>query len=66
MNHSVKIGVSSETPADGGIVHCVKLDLRERLLRLLFGKRKRLTILIPGDSVQTLSIYKEGRNENDT
>ena len=62
MNHSVKVGVSREIPPDGGIVRCMKLNLRERILRLLFGKKQRLTILIPGDSVKSLHITEEGGN----
>jgi hypothetical protein len=30
------------------------------MLRLLLGEKRRLTILVPGDSVKTLSIIEEG------
>ena len=59
MRHTLKIGVSKEPP-NSGIVSCRKVDLRERLLRLMLGKKRRLTILVPGDSVKTLSIIEEG------
>ena len=59
MNHTLKIGVSGKTPPDGGIVRCRKLDMRERFMRLLFGEKRRLTILVPGDSVKSLSIFEE-------
>ena len=65
MGHTLKIGVAKAPPngdqslADR-IVTCRKVDLRERLLRFLLGKKRRLTILIPGDSVKKLSIIEEG------
>jgi hypothetical protein len=57
MNRTLKIGVCHETPPDGGIVRCCRVDLRERLMRLLLGEKRRLTILVPGDSVKSLSIF---------
>jgi len=59
MGLKLKIGVSKEPP-DGGIVSCRRIDLRERLLRSLLGEKRRLTILVPGDSVKSLSIEEEG------
>jgi hypothetical protein len=52
MGHRLRIDISKEPP-DGGLVSCRKVDLRERLLRLLLGEKRRLTILVPGDSVIT-------------
>jgi len=59
MNHTLKIGVGKETPPDGGIVYCRKVYVRERLMRFLLGEKRRLTILVPGDSVKKLSIVEE-------
>ena len=64
MSHTLKIGVS-RVPPDGGIVSCRRVDLREKLLRLLFGEKRRLTILVPGDSVRSLSIIEEGGGPNE-
>ena len=58
MGHTLKIGISREPP-DSGIVSCKKICLRERVLRFLLGKKQRLTILVPGDSVKSLSIVEE-------
>jgi hypothetical protein len=55
-HHALKIGIGRETPPGGGIVRCRRLLVREKLLRFLFGAPMRLTILVPGDSVQSLSI----------
>ena len=59
MHHTLKIGIGKGTPADGGIVRCQKRQVRERILRWLLGRRLTVTILVPGDSVKTLSIVEE-------
>jgi hypothetical protein len=55
MRHNLKISVSKR-PQTGGIVRCKNITLRERILRLLLGEKQKLMILIPGDSVDSLSI----------
>lgn len=55
MKHSLKISVSKH-PQTGGIVTCRNVTIRERFLRFLLGEKQRLTILVPGDTVQELAI----------
>ena len=57
MKHALQISVS-KAPPDGGIVQCRSVTLREKLLTQFFGSKRRLTILIPGDSVEALSIQE--------
>ena len=57
MNHNLRIRLAGHTDTDG-IVRCRTVPLRERLLRLLLGEQRKLTILIPGDSVETLEIQE--------
>ena len=67
MKHTLKISVSKE-PSGGGIVSCRHVTLREKLLRRLFGDRRRLTVIVPGDSVESLSIHEiseEGGGEDE-
>lgn len=59
MGHTLKICVSKEPPG-GGIVGCRHVTMRERLVRFLLGDKQRLTVIVPGDSVRTLSIVEEG------
>ncbi len=63
MRHTLKISVSKE-PASGGIVSCRSVSVRERFLRFLFGEKRRLTIIVPGDSVRELAVSEvmEGGN----
>lgn len=62
MKHNLKIRVSKQ-PEYGGIVSCRHVTVRERLLRFLLGNPAKLTILVPGDSVETLSINEVAGGE---
>lgn len=55
MKHNLSISVSKK-PKDGGIVRCQRRTIRERLLRHLFGERCSVTIIVPGDTVECVSI----------
>ena len=50
MNHTLNIKVSKER-LSGGIMACRRLTVRERLLRILLGSPVKLTVIVPGDSV---------------
>ena len=66
MKHNLTISVSKAT-ANPGVVSYRCINIRERLLRLLLGKKQRLTILVPGDSVESLAIkeiQEEGGNQH--
>jgi hypothetical protein len=62
--HVLRIGLGKPSPPNGGIVRCKKVNVRERILQWLFGEKKRLTILVPGDSVEMLSITELEKGEN--
>ena len=63
MKHTLKISVAQD-PGDG-IVSCHHITIREKLLRMLFGEKWRLTVIIPGKSVKALSIEEEGGEEDE-
>ena len=54
MKHNLKISVSKK-PMTGGVVACRSISLRDKLLTFLFGQKK-VMILVPGDSVEMVSI----------
>lgn len=63
MKHNLKISVAKESPLplvpdSGGIVRCRRVSLRERVLRCLLGEVRRVTIIVPGDSVEALSLQE--------
>ena len=62
MKHSLIIQVSKRFPP-GGIVTCHKYSLREKVLRFLLGPKRRLTILIPDDTVEEVSISTMNESE---
>ena len=59
MKHNLQISVSKR-PKNGGIVSYRHILVRERLLRLLLGRPIKLTVLVPGDSVNSVSITEVG------
>ena len=60
MNHTLNIQVSRER-LSGGIMACRRLTMRERLLRFLLGSPVKLTVIVPGDSVDEVSIFQKGK-----
>lgn len=65
MKHNLRISVS-KAPQTGGVVTCRSLSVRERFFRFLFGSKQRVTILIPGDSVDEVAICESvGGGERD-
>jgi len=55
MKHNLKISVSKK-PMTGGVVACRSISLRDKLLTFLFGQKNKVMILVPGDSVEMVSI----------
>ena len=55
MKHRLRISVSREPPSMT-LVRCRKVTMREKFLRLLFGEKSRVTVLVTGDTVETVSI----------
>ena len=62
MQHTLRISVSRR-PQTGGVISIRNVSVRERLLRFLFGEKRKLTILVPGDTVNDIEIIKNGGNE---
>ena len=58
MKHKVKISVANESSI-GGIVTCKKKKMKRGLFKRLFGiNPDKETIIIPGDSVQDVTIQE--------
>ncbi len=55
MKQKLKVSVSRK-PQTTGVVTCRSRGIRERILAFLFGDKKRITILIPGDNVDEVAI----------
>lgn len=63
MRHTLRIKVSKQR-ANGGVLACRQVTVREKLLRFLLGSPVRLTVLVPGDTVDEVAI-KEVADSND-
>ena len=59
MRHILKISVSKKAVNDG-VAACRTVTVRERLLRFLFGMPQKLTVIVPGDSIEELLIKEVG------
>lgn len=57
MKHDLKISIRRE-PSGNGIAYCRKVSLRERVLDWLLGEKKRVTVIVPGGSVECMSIQE--------
>lgn len=57
MKHNLRISIRKE-PSGNGIAYCRKVSLRERILGMLLGEKKRVTVIVPGDSVECVSIQE--------
>ncbi len=63
MKHTLRIKVSKQR-VNGGVVTCHNVKIREKILRFLLGSPIKLTVIVPGDSVDQLSI-EEVAESND-
>lgn len=60
MKHALQISVSRK-PKNGGIAAVRSVSVRERFLRFLLGDKTKLTVIVPGDSVEELEIREIGK-----
>ncbi len=57
MKQTLSISVSKK-PVNAGAVSVRNVSVRERLMRFLFGDKVRLTVIVPGNTVEKLSIHE--------
>lgn len=55
MKHKMNINVSKEQESNG-VLTCKKVKMKKGLFKKLFGDSKKVTIIIPGDSVSDVTI----------
>jgi hypothetical protein len=55
MKHKLKINIS-DNDRELGIVKCRNVTLREKFLQYLLGRKQRVTIIVPGNSVKSVDI----------
>ncbi len=57
MRHTLNIKVSKNR-ANRGVFACRQVTMREKILRRLLGSPVKLTVLVPGDSVEEVAITR--------
>ena len=55
MKHNLSIRVSRK-PQNGGLVACRTVGIREKLLTALLGPTKKVMVLVPGNTVESIAI----------
>ena len=65
MKHSLNITVS-KARQNGGVIACRQMTIRERLLRFLLGSPIKLTLIVPGDSVDEVTIREVAGGDDET
>jgi len=55
MRHELKISVR-KAPFEGCVIKNQTVATRERFLKRLFGNKHRLMVIVPGESVERVSI----------
>ena len=48
----------AKKPQPSGILSVRNITLRERIVRLLLGTPQKLTIIVPGNSVESVDIHE--------
>lgn len=61
--HHVEIGIKKPNPNQ--VLAARKVTLRDRLLNAIFGDGHRMVVLVPGESVGTISITEMEVQETD-
>jgi hypothetical protein len=61
--HHVEIGIKKPNPNQ--VLAARKVTLRDRLLNTIFGDGHRMVVLVPGESVGTISITEMEVQETD-
>lgn len=61
--HHVEIGIKKPSPNQ--VLAARKVTLRDRLLNAIFGDGHRMVVLVPGESVGTISITEMEVQETD-
>ena len=57
MKHNLQISIRGK-PSGQGIASCRKVSLREKFLCWLLGEKRTVAVIVPGDSVECLSIQE--------
>jgi len=65
MKHALNITVS-KGHENRGVIACRQVTIREKLLRFLLGNPVKLTVIVPGDTVDEIAIREVAGGDDAT
>lgn len=67
IKHKVCINIAEKDGASSPVIRSGTMQIRKKLLDVIFGQQVNVLVLSPGDSVQTVEIreLKEGGNSRE-
>lgn len=63
MRHQLNLDLADHQPREK-VVDLRRVTLRERLARLVLGEPKEFTLVVPGDSVDQVTITQHGDDDD--
>lgn len=63
MRHHLNLDLADHQPCEK-VVRVRRVTLRERLARLVLGEPKKFTLVVPGDSVDQVTITQHGDDDD--
>lgn len=57
MSHTLKISINKDA-GKSGVVRRKRISMRERLLTALLGPQRQMMVILPGNTVEALSIVE--------
>ena len=65
MHHTMQISVTKK-PRPGGVAMFRSISVREKILRRLLGDKAKLTVIVPGDTVDEVAIKEVADDDKAT
>ncbi|WP_296557504.1 hypothetical protein [uncultured Acetobacterium sp.] len=60
LKHKVSISIAQQDGRESSVIKSGSVQVRNKLLKFLFGEKVNVLVLTPGDSVETVEIHQIG------
>ncbi len=60
LKHKVSISIAQPDGRTSSVIKSGSMQVRNKLLKFLFGEKVNVLVLTPGDSVETVEIHQIG------
>ena len=65
MTHRVQVNVVRDTGQKDSVLRSKRMRISRRLMKMLFGEKADVLVLVPGESVESV-VIQEKRKEGET